>query len=249
MKVLESIEKTIKKRRMHFTLVDPDKQSSVEAGEIAAAVESVGSDAIMVGGSTGVDFSKVDQTVAEIKARCKLPVILFPGSAKGLTPKADAIFFMSMLNSRKREFLIGQQVRGARVVKMMRIEPIPMAYVVVAPGMRVGEIGDAQLVERDDFEGAISYALAAQYMGMRLLYLEAGSGAPEPVPAKLVSAVKKEAEIPLIVGGGIRTAEAARDILDAGANIVVTGTLVERTGDVARAVGEITKIVRSFKNA
>lgn len=248
MKVIDIIDKTLKKRRMHFTLIDPDKQSAVEAGEMAASVEKAGSDAIMVGGSTGVDFAKVDRTVAEIKSKCRLPVILFPGSAKGLTPKADAIFFMSMLNSRKREFLIGQQVMGSRVVKMMKIEPIPMAYVVVAPGMRVGEVGDAQLIERDDFESAISYALAAQYMGMRLFYLEAGSGAPEPVPPKIVSGVKKETEIPVIVGGGIRTPENAQGLLDAGANIIVTGTLVERADDVARAVGEITAVVSKFKS-
>jgi len=246
MSLLEEIEKTLTKRRMHFTLIDPDKQSPSQAGEIAASVEKAGSDAIMVGGSTGVDFTSVDRTVSAIKSRCNLKVILFPGSAKGITPRADAIFFMSMLNSRKREFIIGQQVMASRIVKMMNLEPIPMAYVVVSPGMRVGEVGDAILLDRDDSEGAISYALAAQFMGMRLFYLEAGSGAPEHVPPKLVRAVKNEAQIPVIAGGGIRTPQDARTLLEAGADIIVTGTLVEKSDDVTLAISKITDVVRSF---
>lgn len=243
--VMEYLEDAMSRRKVHMTLLDPEKQSPADAGRIAAEAESAGSDALLVGGSTGVDFALVDETVREIKMKSRLPVILFPGSAKGLTPRADAIFFMSMLNSRRREFIIGQQVRGARVIQMMGVEPLPMAYLIVAPGMRVGEVGDADLIQRDDTTTAISYALAAQYLGMRLIYLEAGSGAPEHVPVAMVSAVRKETDIPLIVGGGIRHPDAARDILRAGADAIVTGTIVEKVDDVRSSLEGILASVRS----
>lgn len=239
-KVLEFIESEARAgRRLHFTLLDPDKQSPAEAGKMARAAQAAGSRAIMVGGSTGVDLAAVDRCVAGVRSACTLPVILFPGSSAGLTPRADAIFFMSMLNSTKREFIIGQQTLGAPHVKRMGIEPIPMAYLIVEPGMRAGEVGGAEVIRRDDPETAARYALAAQYLGMRLVYLEAGSGAPEPVPASIVRRVKDEISVPLLVGGGIRSAAASREALEAGADVIVTGTLVEQVGDIQGAIAAI----------
>jgi len=244
-KVLDMIEREVASgRRLHFTLLDPDKQSPEETGKLARAAQDAGSDAIMVGGSTGVDLKVTDRCVEGIKKASSLPVILFPGSAAGLTPRADAIFFMSMLNSTKREFLIGQQTLGAPHVKKMGIEPIPMAYLIVEPGMRAGEVGGAEVIKRDDPETAAKYALAAQYLGMRLVYLEAGSGAPQHVPSAIVKRVKEEISVPLIVGGGIRGVAAARDVLEAGADIVVTGTLVEQVGDVEAALKPIVAAAR-----
>jgi phosphoglycerol geranylgeranyltransferase len=244
-KVLDFIEKEVARgRRLHFTLLDPDKQSPEETGKLARAAQEAGSDAIMVGGSTGVDLKVTDRCVEGIKKASSLPVILFPGSAAGLTPRADAIFFMSMLNSTKRDFLIGQQVLGAPYVKRMGLEPIPMAYLIVEPGMRAGEVGGAELIPRNDPETAAKYALAAQYLGMRLVYLEAGSGAPQHVPGSMVKRVKEEISIPLIVGGGIRSVDAAQEAFDAGADIVVTGTLVEQVADVERALKPIIDAAR-----
>jgi phosphoglycerol geranylgeranyltransferase len=226
-------------RRLHFTLLDPDKQTPERAGRMARAAQEAGSEAIMVGGSTGVDLRAVDRCVEGIKQASALPVILFPGSAAGLTPRADAIFFMSMLNSTKREFLIGQQVLGAPHVRDMGIEPIPMAYLIVEPGMRAGEVGGAELIRRDDPDTAAAYALAAEYLGMRLVYLEAGSGAPEQVPGRIVRAAKEAITVPIVVGGGIRSVAAAKEVLDGGADIIVTGTLVEQVGDIGDALRPI----------
>ena len=128
-------------------------------------------------------------------------------------------------------------------MKAWGLEAIPLAYLIVEPGMRAGEIGHADPIPREDATEAVRYALAAQYMGMQLVYLEAGSGAPEPVPSAMVTAVKRAISIPLIVGGGIRTPEAARAVARAGADIVVTGTVVEATHDAAL----LENIVRAVK--
>jgi phosphoglycerol geranylgeranyltransferase len=112
----------------------------------------------------------------------------------------------------------------------MRLEAIPMGYLVIAPGMRVGEVGEVDPVARDDLEGATGYALAAELLGMRFVYLEAGSGAPAPVPTEMVRAVRGAVSIPLIVGGGIRSGPEARALLEAGASILVTGTITEEEG-------------------
>src|SRR5206468_4184741 len=146
-------------------------------------------DAIMIGGSTGVTQNKVDATVLAVKEAAKVPVILFPASAANLSPHADALYFMSLLNSRDPRLIIGEQRLAAPVVRAWGLETIPMAYLVIEPGMRAGEVGDAELISRKNPTVAVQYALAAQLLGMKLVYLEAGSGAPEPVPDRMMRAV------------------------------------------------------------
>ncbi len=226
-----------------MTLLDPEKQGADEAGHLAGEAARAGTDAIMVGGSTGVTQDKVDATVLAIKEAAKVPVILFPSSARNLSPHADALFFMSLLNSRDPRLIVGEQRLAAPIVKAWALETIPMAYLVVEPGMRAGEVGNADLITRKNPVVAVQYALAAQMLGMKLVYLEAGSGAPDPVPAKVVRAVREAIEIPIVVGGGIRTPEAAAGIAAAGADVVVTGTIVEvaREGDALRRIIEAVK--------
>ena len=231
MTVYESLLERRTRGRLHMTLLDPDKQSAAEAGRIAADAAKSGTDAIMIGGSTGVTQDKVDATVLAIKAAAKVPTILFPASAANLSRHADALYFMSLLNSRNPRLIVGEQRRAAPLVKKWGLETIPMAYLVVEPGMRAGEVGQADPIPRSRPEDAVEYALAAQMLGMKLVYLEAGSGAPEPVPAPMIRAVREALDIPLIVGGGIRTADAAATVARAGADIVVTGTIVERAKD------------------
>lgn len=238
------IERELLRGPLHFTLLDPDKQSPAEAAALAQAAAEAGSHAIMVGGSTGLSMSLVDETVGAIKKVVNLPVILFPPGAQGISARADAVFWMTMLNSRSRRYLIDEQRRGALWVKRLGLEPIPMAYLVVEPGGKVGEVGEADLLRRDDPDAAIGYALAAQYFGMSFVYLEAGSGAEEPVPLEIVQAVKAEIDIPLIVGGGVRSADAARRLLEAGADIIVTGTLIERVVDVRSTLAEFLDYFR-----
>lgn len=223
---------------LHLTLIDPDRQTPEEAGQMAKSAADAGSHAIMVGGSTPERRRILDEAVMLIKKESGLPVILFPGGATQVSAHADAVWFMSLLNSRSREFLVGEQVRGAPVIARLGLEPIPMGYIVVEPGGTVGRVGQADLVRRDDLEGAIAYALAAQSFGMRFVYLEAGSGADTPVPPPMVRAVKGAVRVPVIVGGGLRTAQAAHDAIEAGADIIVTGTLVEGVTDVRKTLGD-----------
>lgn len=245
MKIMDYILNKLEDEKMHMGLIDPDEQEPIDAGYIASVLENVGSDAVMVGGSTGVNQDKLEATVSKIKSSVSIPVIQFPTSASAISKNVDAIYFMSMLNSRDRKKIIGEQVRGAPFIKMCGIEPISMAYLIVEPGMTVGRVGNADLIPKDDPDIAVSYSLAAQYLGMKLLYLEAGSGAPEPVPTDMIKKVKENVDMPLLVGGGIRKPEQALDIVEAGADIIVTGTVIEESQNIEfKLEGLISKIKR-----
>ncbi len=215
---------------IHMTLVDPDKQAPELAAEVAANAERMGTDAIMIGGSTDVNQMNLDETAAAIKKAVQIPVIYFPSGAHAISRHCDALYFMSMLNSRDVRMVIKEQAMAAPVVKKLGLEPVSMGYILVEPGMKAGEVGQADLVKRDDPMAALGYALAAEYLGMDFVYLEAGSGADQPVPPEMISTVKSVLSVPLIVGGGIRDPETALAAKRAGADAVVTGTLVEKDG-------------------
>jgi phosphoglycerol geranylgeranyltransferase len=229
----------------HLTLIDPDSQSPRQAGDMASAAAKGGTDAIMVGGSVGAAGILLHETVREIKERIDLPVILFPSSVAGLCENADAVFFMSLLNSRSPAYIVENQALGAPLILRYGLEPIPMAYIIIEPGGTVGFVGDARLIPRRKPELAAAYALSAKFMGMRVVYLEAGSGADSPVPANMVALVKKLlGDVLLIVGGGIRDGGAAAELVAAGADLIVTGTGVEKSQDVTSFVSELTKSIR-----
>lgn len=243
MNVKDYIYERVSKGTMHMTLLDPAKQSPVRAAEMAVMAQEMGSDAIMVGGSTDVTQENLDATILAIKARATLPVIYFPSGAHAISRHADAMYFMSMLNSVNVNHVIGEQVKGAPIVKMLGIEPISMGYIIVEPGMKVGEVGMARPIPRNDPQMAAAFALAAEYMGMRLVYLEAGSGAPQPVPYEMITTVKRTISVPLLIGGGIRDARTAERVRLAGADVVVTGTVVENG-----ALGEdLRQLIRAAK--
>jgi phosphoglycerol geranylgeranyltransferase len=241
MTISDYIKKNIKNKKIHFSLIDPDKQSPDIAGYLANISEASGSKAIMVGGSTLTSKEQVDETVKSIKNNCNLPTILFPSGAKYLSPYADAVFFMSLLNSNNLDYVIREHVKGARFIKDSRIEPISMGYVIVEPGMTVGRVGEVDLIRKDDIETAIGYALSTQYLGMDFFYLEAGSGAKYPISDKMVREVKNSIDIPLIVGGGIREAKVAKKKALAGADIIVTGTTLEIEGNLEVTLNKIIK--------
>lgn len=244
MTIYSRIQNLTRKRKVHMTLIDPASQNVERSTEIAVEAEKAGTDFFMIGGSTEIDGDGLDQTIKSIKASTKRPVIIFPGSSSMISRHADAIYFLSLLNSRNPDFIIGHQVRAAPYLKKMAIETISMGYLVFSPGMTVGKVGEANLIEDGEDEKAISYALAAQMMGMKLVYLEAGSGAHSTVNPRTVSAVRSQMSVPLIVGGGIRTPEKAELIARSGADIVVTGTIVEKSEKVFDALGPIIDKVK-----
>jgi len=162
-----------------------------------------------------------------------------------LSKHADAIFFMSLLNSKDRRYLIEEQARGARFVKESKLEVIPLGYIVIDRGQKVGEVGRVEIIDESDMEKITGYALAAQLFGMRAVYLEKGSGADKPIAKDTISAVKRAIDVPLIIGGGVRTPEQAREISKAGADYIVTGTLMEETPiqELCRTLGEIIEAI------
>lgn len=242
------IEKSLLERitlegSIHITLIDPEKVTPPQASRIAMKAKTSGTAAIMVGGSTFVSAAHLDDVVRIVRRTVHIPIILFPNNVTGISRYADAIWFMSLLNSVDPYFLIGAQVLGAPLVKKYGLEPIPLGYVIVGEGGTAGVIGKAVPVPYDKPELAAAHALAGQYLGMRFIYLEAGSGARMPVPQEMIRAVKRYIDVPLIVGGGIRTRGQALSAASSGADIIVTGNIVE-DGGVKRKVSEIIEGIR-----
>ncbi len=234
------INERLKHGKLHFSLFDPEKLTPEKAAELAKKVTEFGTDAIMLGGSTA---GSVDLVAKAIKESTNLPVILFPNSATGITKYADAVFFMSLLNSTKREFLIEEQAKGAPIIKESGIEPVPMGYIVINTGEPTAVEKVAQ-IKRLTKEEIVNYALATEFFGMKLVYLEAGSGAQSSVSEEVIKAVKEKISIPLIVGGGINGPVTAIKKLEAGADIIVTGTVIEKSYGKA---AEIIDAVKKFK--
>jgi phosphoglycerol geranylgeranyltransferase len=225
----------------HLTLFDPEKVTPAAARRLAQDVKKAGTTAAMVGGSTATSVYQLDAVVKAIKTS-GLSVILFPNSLAGLSQHADAVFFMSLLNSLNPYYLSGVQALGAPLVKRYRLEPIPIAYLIVGQHAgAVGFVGNANPIPYDKPELAAIYALAAEYLGMRFVYLEAGSGAKKIVPPEIVRAVKETCRIHIIAGGGIRAPSQAKSLVDAGAQLIVTGTIAER-GSVRR----VREIIRAI---
>jgi phosphoglycerol geranylgeranyltransferase len=237
------LEKIRVEQSIHMTLVDPEKITPDQATQVAENSKTGGSAAIMIGGSTFVSQVHLDAVVKAIKQTVNLPTILFPNNVSGISQHADAIWFMSLLNSVDPYFIIGAHVLGAPLVKKFGLETIPMGYIIVGEGGTASIIGKAIPIPYDKPELAAAHALAAKYLGMRFIYLEGGSGARNPVPPEMIHTVKRVVDIPLIVGGGIRTKEQAATAALAGADIIVTGNLIEN----AEALGQISEIVDGIR--
>jgi phosphoglycerol geranylgeranyltransferase len=246
MTVFEKLQERRKSRPLHFTLIDPDRQEPAKAGAMARSAMELGTDAVLVGGSLGDAYGdRLLKTVEEIKKQSNLTVILFPNSAQQVAPNADAILFMSLLNSRSPQFLIGEQAKGAFMVKKHNIEPMGMGYMIIESGSTTSAawVGDVNPIPRDKPEIAAGYALAAKYFGMKFIYLEAGSGAKYTVPPEMIAAVKGAVghDTMVIVGGGIRSPAAAGEKVAAGADVIVTGTIVENDMEKFRSIMKAIK--------
>ena len=232
------LEKIQAEGSIHITLVDPEKIKPSQASRVAENSKGSGTSALMIGGSTFVSQAHLDSVVKAIKRAVKIPTILFPNNITGISRYADAIWFMSLLNSVDPYFLIGAQILGAPLVKKYGLEAISMGYIIVGEGGTAGIVGKAIPVPYNKPALAAAHALAGQYLGMHFIYLEGGSGAKTPVPSEMIRTVKHVIDIPLIVGGGIRTKEQAVAAASAGADIIVTGNIIEST-DAKQKVSEI----------
>jgi len=237
------LEKIKAEGSIHIPLVDPEKMTPSQASKVAENSKINGTSAIMIGGSTFVSQTHLDDVIQAIRRIVKIPIILFPNNVTGISRYADAIWFMSLLNSVDPYFLIGAQILAAPLVKKYGLEPISMGYIIVGEGGTAGIVGKAIAVPYQKSELAVAHALAGQYLGMHFIYLEGGSGAKNPVPPKMIRLVKQSIDVPLIVGGGIRTKEQAFAAASAGANVIVTGNVIESTGGKHK----VTEIINGVK--
>jgi len=208
-------------------LLDPDKCLPVHLPEVFAQLPEATTH-IFVGGST-VDKGKTHELVSAIRGQTQLPVWIFPGDADQITPDADALLFLSLVSGDNPEYLIGQQAKAARKLRNMHLPVIGTAYVLIDGGhdSAVARVTGTAPMSLEDPELILDRVLAAQFMGAQYVYLEAGSGAAQPIPASLISMIKKHIHCPLIVGGGLRTSAQMKSAWDAGADMLVVGTALE----------------------
>jgi putative glycerol-1-phosphate prenyltransferase len=212
----------------YFLLVDPDNIDPKKLPEFIRDATNAGTDAFLVGGSLMLS-NEFDKTLSIIQENTKAPVIIFPGSVSQVSSEADAILFLLLISGRNPDYLIGNQVNAAPIIKRMELEAISTGYMLIEGGNVTSAefMSNTKPIPREKPDIAVAHALAAELIGLKLLYLEAGSGAKQSVPDAMIKKVTKYCSLPVIVGGGIRTPEEARSKVKAGASFIVTGTIIE----------------------
>ncbi len=238
-----------KKEKLLFALIDPLDYKDIEHSiKTAIAAAEGGAAVVLVGGSIGVQGELLDYVVKKIKEKVKVPVVLFPGNIATLTKYADAVYFMSLLNSRNPYWISQAQMLASPVIKQIGIEPISIGYIVVEPGGSVGWGGDVNLVPRDRPKIGAAMALAGQYIGSKFILMDVGSASKMGhVPLDMVTAVKKTVDVPVIIAGGIKSAEDAENVTKAGADIIQIGTILEQSDDPKSLCQEIVKRINNKK--
>ena len=238
--LLKSVEK---KGSAYLVLVDPESMHDSSLSEAANSITNGGADGILVGGSlmNNTDF---DASVAELKSSTDLPVIIFPGSSRQVSGNADMLLYLSLLSGRNADKIIGEQVRSAMKIKELKLETVSTAYLLIESGGITSAqfMSETTPIPREKEEISVAHSVAAELLGMKAIYLEAGSGAKMPVPLRTVTAVCGEVDLPVIVGGGINSPEAAELRARAGASFIVTGTVHEGGMD-EKLIGEFAQAV------
>tara|TARA_Y100000588_G_scaffold313963_1_gene341383 strand:+ start:215 stop:952 length:738 start_codon:yes stop_codon:yes gene_type:complete len=234
MSVLSKLNDCIEKKGAGFiVLIDPDKKNDNNIDKLVEKANQNGVDAIFVGGSIMMD-GLYHKRVERIKSISEIPVILFPGGVNQINKHYDAMLFMSLISGRNSHYLIGEQVIAAPIVKDYEIETIPTGYLLIDGGAptSVEVVSGTKPLPSNRPDMIVSHALAAQFLGMKLIYLEAGSGALNKVPEDVVKKVADEINIGLIIGGGICTPEDANSIVNSGASFVVIGSAIEKSAEL-----------------
>ncbi len=247
MKLLKRLRKNSKKGIKSLAiLLDPDETTSEEARELTILAKKNGVDYIFVGGSL-ITKDRFSDLVRQLKTEGDIPVIIFPGSNLQISADADAILLLSLISGRNPEFLIGQHVVAAPVLSQSDLEILPTGYILVDCGKptTVSYISNTTPIPRDKPSIAACTALAGQMLGLKLIYLDGGSGALQPIAPEMIARVKQNIKAPLIVGGGINTPEKAKSALEAGADMIVIGNALEENpgllAAIARCVHEASR--------
>ncbi|MEZ4801233.1 MAG: geranylgeranylglyceryl/heptaprenylglyceryl phosphate synthase [Gelidibacter sp.] len=228
----EILHSKAKGAQLLAVLIDPEKMKLENVSSFISKVNETIATHIFVGGST-VDEHDTDLLVSEIKKYSSLPIFLFPGDVTQITDKADVLLFLSLISGRNPEYLIGKHVEAVSTLKHTNLEVIPTGYILIENGKEtsVQRVTNTKPMSRTDVQQIIDTAKAGELLGMRLIYLEAGSGALHSVPSEIVSKVKANISIPLIVGGGIKTKKQLENAYHSGADMVVIGTAFEENED------------------
>jgi len=223
--ILTSISKG---KKLLAVLIDPDKMKFEGLSSFMLKVNDSITTHVFVGGSK-VDDAATDLLVLEIRKLTSLPVVLFPGDIIQITDRADALLFLSLISGRNPEYLIGKHVKAASMLQHSNLEVIPTGYILIENGKKtsVEKVSKTKPMLRNNIQEVIDTAKAGALLGMKLMYLEAGSGATHPVDIEMISEVKKKISIPLIIGGGIRSKKQLDKAYSAGADLVVIGTAFE----------------------
>lgn len=230
--------------KLFALLVDPDKHDGRSIKEIGKMADARAVDFILVGGS--LVSGSVDETVSRLRDFSTLPLILFPGNVLQISSKADGILLLSLISGRNPEFLIGNHVIAAPVLRKTRLEIIPTGYILVENGRTtsVEYMSNTKPIPADKLDLAVATAMAGEMLGHKLIYLEAGSGARENVNSGMIREVKSQINIPLVVGGGIHSPGQIRDTYQAGADIIVVGSAIENG---AESLHSLLESVRDIK--
>lgn len=226
-------------RKSFAVLVDPDKVDQEKIRRLCRSMSEAKVDYMLVGGSLVVT-NHLDEVMRQIKGETDIPVILFPGSPSQITPLADALLYLSLISGRNPELLIGQHVISAPVVRSSGLEIIPTGYMVIDGGAptTVSYISNANPIPSDKQEIAVCTAMAGEMLGMKLIYMDAGSGAKRPIHESMIGAVAAQVSVPIVVGGGITDPEKAYRNCVAGADVIVVGNAIEKDPSLIREISD-----------
>jgi phosphoglycerol geranylgeranyltransferase len=241
MKILETLlERTRKGKKSIAVLVDPDKVA--DASQLQHLINLANENCVdyfLVGGSL-VTTTNMSEVVKQIKDNVSIPVILFPGNSMQVEPGADALLFLSLISGRNPELLIGQHVIAAPIIKNTKLEVIPTGYMLINSGRTtsVAYISNTTPIPDDKYSLAACTAMAGEMLGLRAIYMDAGSGAEKEISARMITTVKKSITVPLIIGGGINTKQKAFTALEAGADMIVIGNALEKHPNLLIEISE-----------
>lgn len=242
MKLLEKIEKAKRyKKKMLAVLIDPDKFDTKSNSSLITSLKNYPPDVLLIGGS--LLSSSLEDTVLFLKKQLSIPVFLFPGNVVQITNRADGILFLSLISGRNPEFLIGQQVIAAPLLEKSNLEIISTGYILIENGITtsVEYMSNTKPIPKNKQDIILATALAGQYLGHKVIYLETGSGAYHTVPENIIKCLTKKLDSPIIVGGGIRTAKDLSRVFNAGANMVVIGSILEEKPELLKLFYDTTK--------
>jgi phosphoglycerol geranylgeranyltransferase len=214
-------------------LIDPDKTNSAnKLEELTQKIQLLSPDFIFIGGST-VGVEDFHTCINQLKEKTEIPIIIFPGSSNQISAKADGILFLSLISGRNPDFLIGHQIESAHQLKKMDLQVLPTGYILIDGGKTssVAYVSQTTPIPSDQINIAVKTAIAGEFLGLQTIFMDAGSGAKDPISAEMISAVKKSIQVPLIIGGGIQTIQQIESAYNAGADLVVVGNKIEQDID------------------